>query len=636
MITRRIVTYAADCGIVIGENEVGLLNIHWRDIDQLATLGRAAEAATQKLRYHLEALKSELDCERRQTIFRLRVSEQLDAQGPIREVTTRRKEFISLIRKLVRKQRFLEDNPTLRTVAFTDFNLGLKGYGIRSGERATATGSMRFQIDRPRVGETISETTARLGVKGGVQATVDGHPVVALHSEKRTCYDELPLVRRILASSCYAIDDLAGARIITDYANDIAEVIDELRIRMRLWNVELCKVDDLPNGKDGGYRATHLTVQIEVSSLLSNKDAATVRHALGIVEDRPIFLPAEIQLRTAYQHSWALKTHGSSYKREEHISEDLTDEQEILSNVLAQADSLSDIVRVNIERSLLPNDHGECHLVAFLARHCTSADLNIAKFGLACAKEILKDQLRYNGQPEYGFAIEVCERLVHNFGFFNSTMLILALLRNVWRPEHGKHSPLTLSGDPNPEAYNKEDSTLSLLCEQLERKCGSVLAKYHDLLPLSPDLRQQPHWLQPWMAGFPSWFWIMQRAFREYFTQPTENRTEQVKKRLKDMYERLKNAYQEGQGSGSLDEWLERAFVIEAAVLMAILTELPDEPSQAQRKRHHDEYLSLYREIRKYLPNGPTKTQVVEELERAFREVETQLDLTREPEWWSE
>jgi ppGpp synthetase/RelA/SpoT-type nucleotidyltranferase len=638
LITRRIVTYAADCGIVIGENEVGLLNIHWRDIDQLAALGRAADAATLKLGYHLEALKSELDYERRQMIFRLRVSELLDAQGPIREVTTRRKEYISLIRKLIRKQRFMDDNPTLRTVAFTDFNLGLKGYGIRSGERATATGPMRFEMDRPRVGEAVSETTARLGVKGGVQATVDGHPVVALHSEKRACYDELPLVKRILAPGCYAIDDLAGARVITDYTSDIAEVIDELRTRMRLWNVELCKVDDLPNGKDGGYRATHLTVQLEVSSLLSSEDAATLRHALGIEGDKPIFLPAEIQLRTAYQHSWALKTHGSSYKREEQIPEDLTDEQEILSNVLAQADSLSDIVRVNIESSLLPYDHGERHLVAFLARHCSlaEADLNTVKFGLACAKEILKDQLRYNGQPEYGFAIEVCERLVYNFGFFDSTMLVLALLRNVWRPERGKRSQLTVSGDPNPETYNWENSTLSLLCEQLELKCGSVLAKYHDLLLLSPDLRQQSHWLQSWMAGFPSWFWIMQRAFHEYFTKPPENRTEQVKKRLKDMYEWLKNAHQEGQGSGSLDEWLERAFVIEAAVLMAILTELPHEPSRAHRKHHHDDYLSLYREIRKYLPNGPTKTRVVEELERAFREVETQLDLTREPEWWSE
>ena len=119
LITRRIITHAADHGIVIGENEVGMLNMRWRDVDHLAALGRAAAAATQKLGYHLEALKSELDCERRQMIFGLRVSELLDAHGPIREVTTRRKEFISLIRKLVRKQRFLEDNPTLWTVGFT-------------------------------------------------------------------------------------------------------------------------------------------------------------------------------------------------------------------------------------------------------------------------------------------------------------------------------------------------------------------------------------------------------------------------------------------------------------------------------------------------------------------------------------
>ena len=610
--------------------------MRWRDVDHLAALGRAAGAVTQKLSYHLEALKSELDCERRQMIFGLRVSELLDAHGPIREVTTRRKEFISLIRKLVRKQRFLEDNPTLWTVGFTNFRLDLYGYGIRSGERATASGPMRFEMDRPRVGEASAETNARLGIKGGVQSTMDGHSVVALHHEKRSCYDELPLVKRILAPQCYAIDDLAGARIITDYTNDIEEVIDQLRIRMSLWNVDLCKVDHLLSGKDGGYRAVHLTIKIEVGSLISTKDAATLRQALGIEEEKPILLPAEIQLRTAYQHSWALKTHGASYKREEQIPEDLNDEQEILSNVLAEADWLSDIVRVNIEGSLLPSDHGERRLVAFLARHCTSADLNTAKFGLACAKEILKDQLRYNGQPEYGFAIEVCERLVYNFGFFDPTMLVLALLRNVWRSERATGSVSILSSDPDSRSHHGDESTISLLCEQLERRCSAALSKYHDLLPLSPGLRQQPHWLQPWMAEFPPWFWIIQRTFREFFAQPSEDSPQQVKKRLQDMYGWLRKVHQEGQSSEVLDQWLERACVMEAAVLMATLTELPYEPGRASRKRHHDDYLSLYREIRKYLPNGPTKTRVVEELERAFREVETQLDLTREPEWWSE
>ena len=70
--------------------------------------------------------------------------------------------------------------------------------------------------------------------------------------------------------------------------------------------------------------------------------------------------------------------------------------------------------------------------------------------------------------------------------------------------------------------------------------------------------------------------------------------------------------------------------------VQATLTELPYEPGRTRRKRQHDDYLSLYREIRKYLPNGPTKTRVVEEFERAFREVEILLGLTRESEWWSE
>ncbi len=629
--TRRIITHAADLGIVVGENEVGVLNMRWRDVDHLAALGRAAEAATRKLNYHLEALRSELDYERRQMIFRLRVSELLDAQGPIRDVAARHKEFISLFRKLVRKQRLLEENLILERVDFTGFHFDLQGYGIRSGERAKATGLIRFLMDRPQVGEAAVETTARLGTKGGVQATIDDRFVVALHPEKRICAVDSLLVKRILDPHCFAVDDLAGARIITDYESDIGEVLDELRIRLRLWNIDLCKVDDLPSSKEGGYRAVHLTVKVDIGPLLPSADIAMLREALEIRNDHPVLLPAEIQLRTAYQHSWALKTHGTSYKREEQIPEDLTDEQEILSNVLAEADKLSDIVRSNIENTLLPSDYGERRLLAFLSRHCTPADLNIAKFGLACAKEILKDQLRYNGQPEYEFVIEVCERLVYNFGFADSTMLLLALLRNVWRLERGRYESPAIPGSPDPGSNHSTDHIISQLCRRLERKCPAVLAKYRDLLPMEPDLRQQTHWLQTWMAEFPPWFWVMQRTFREYFAQPAEDRTRQVTKRLKAMYWFLQD-----QGGGSLAERLERAYVMEAAVLMATLTELPYEPGQARRKRQHDEYLSLYREIRKYLPNGPTKTRVVEELESAFREVETQLDLTREPEWWSE
>jgi len=640
LMTRRVMKHAADKGIVISETEVGLLNVRWPDINHLVALRKGAEAAMRKVEFHMEALKAELDFYKRQEIFRSRVSELLDPHGPIRDVTARYKTFISLIRKLARKQRRLEDDSCIREISFTNFKCEVEGYDSRLGEQYVMRGGATLFINRPAMGSGRVSMMMNLGLEGAPQVTVEIKDLpVALNppqntrepDSQNTRNRDLPLVHRILDPSVYRVDDLAGIRVITDYDSDIDEVLDELRLREREWGVELGKVDNLREGKEGGYRAVHVTLHVDVRQLLPDSDIKTLQQAFGSMEAQ--FLkrfPVEIQLRTAYQHSWALKTHAVSYKREEQISQEFRDEQEILSNVLAQADWLSGIVRSSIENMLLPPDYGERRLLDFLERRIPRDDMNIIKFGIACAKEILKDRLRYNGQPEYSFAMEVCECLVYNFRVIDSKMLVLALLRNVWRIEHGEADCLEQASRntqlPSGEKVIDINLLINDLNKWLEQICPSVWARYRKLLPL-PLAREE----------FRDWFWVMQASFCDYFRQPREDQQKQWEERLHNIYCQLKNHYRgEDQEQEPLDKWFERAYLMEAAILLANLTELPFEPGTMRRKRLHNEHLSLYREIRKYFPNGSTKTHVIEELDRAFREMEILLDLPRESEWWGE
>ncbi|EKD87690.1 MAG: hypothetical protein ACD_35C00277G0001, partial [uncultured bacterium] len=244
LMTRRVMKHAADNDIVVSETEVGLLNIHWRDINQLVALHKASEVAKRKVSYHLDALKDDLDTQKRQAVFRARVSEFLDPHGPIRDVDTRRKETISLIRKLVRKQRRLEEDPQICEVSFTDFKCEVEDYGSRSGDHSLMKGSAKMFIHRPAMGYGKVDMNMKLGVENAPHIAFDKkNMIVALRQKKNTYDSSRPLIQRILDPLIYGVDDLAGARIITDYDSDIDDVLDELRIRVGDWGMELGKVD---------------------------------------------------------------------------------------------------------------------------------------------------------------------------------------------------------------------------------------------------------------------------------------------------------------------------------------------------------------------------------------------------------
>ena len=257
--------------------------------------------------------------------------------------------------------------------------------------------------------------------------------------------------------------------------------------------------------------------------------------------------------------------------------------------------------------------------------------MNVVRFGVACCKTILRDELRYTGEPEFRRAIEVCERLVFSFGELDPRMLLLALMRNLWRAEYRfSEVPRVNLAGPAEGSDIIED-----FCGRLRRRCNRVLDAYKRKLPINAEHHISEEWFENWCRSFPGWFWAVHRSFRDYFLKPLEEPTSQWKDRLRMTYKELDRLHPGGQ-SETLKEWLERAYMMEAAVLLSTLTELPFEPGKARRKRLHDNYLSLYREIRRYLPNGAMKARIVQEVDRAFRDIETEFDLPREAEWWGE
>jgi len=251
--TRRLIEYAAQKGIIISEDEVGVLNMRWRDVDQLDALHCAAKATNAKITYHLQALKAELDFAKREEIFRARVGEILDPPGAIREVRVRTKQYVSLVRKLVRKQRHFDELPSTCEVSLTAFCPRVEAYDHHSEMRCIVRGDARMFMHRAEVGSGFVDIGLALGTEGGpqIKAGYKNLPA-AFQSSQRVQSIDAPLVARILDDGVYHIDDLTGARILTNYQSDIDDVLDEIRRRHRDWGAELGKIDDLSGARTVG------------------------------------------------------------------------------------------------------------------------------------------------------------------------------------------------------------------------------------------------------------------------------------------------------------------------------------------------------------------------------------------------
>ncbi|WP_018885894.1 GTP pyrophosphokinase family protein [Paenibacillus massiliensis] len=100
------------------------------------------------------------------------------------------------------------------------------------------------------------------------------------------------------------IEDIAGIRIMCQFAEDIRRVAEYIRRRKDL--TVLYEKDYITNYKESGYRSFHMIIKYPVQTALGQK-----------------IVLAEIQIRTLAMNFWATIEHSLSYKYRESLPEEM-------------------------------------------------------------------------------------------------------------------------------------------------------------------------------------------------------------------------------------------------------------------------------------------------------------------------
>lgn len=115
-------------------------------------------------------------------------------------------------------------------------------------------------------------------------------------------------------------DDIAGVRCTCEYLDDVYEILEYIKNNPLLKVIEIDDKIDSPTKE--GYRGIHVIVSCSV--YYKNK----------LYKD----IKVEVQLRTAFQNAWSMKTHDLTYKKDDIESEEIRKVLKELSDTLRMAD----------------------------------------------------------------------------------------------------------------------------------------------------------------------------------------------------------------------------------------------------------------------------------------------------------
>lgn len=116
------------------------------------------------------------------------------------------------------------------------------------------------------------------------------------------------------------LDDIAGVRCTCEFLSDVYDILEYIK-RNPLFSVRAIE-DKIINPSIAGYRGIHVIVTTDVYY------QDTVFENINV----------EIQLRTAFQNAWSMKTHQLTYKHEDGIPEEISDTMRRMSDALKEAD----------------------------------------------------------------------------------------------------------------------------------------------------------------------------------------------------------------------------------------------------------------------------------------------------------
>lgn len=126
------------------------------------------------------------------------------------------------------------------------------------------------------------------------------------------------------------IFDVAGARIICSYPEDIYSLVDMLA---RQDDITVLKVKDyISNPKPNGYRSLHLIVELPI-----------------FLSDRKENMVAEVQFRTIAMDFWASLEHKLKYKKNIETPEEIVNELKQCADEISRLDNRMQAIHKRIE-----------------------------------------------------------------------------------------------------------------------------------------------------------------------------------------------------------------------------------------------------------------------------------------------
>lgn len=130
-------------------------------------------------------------------------------------------------------------------------------------------------------------------------------------------------------------DDIAGTRCTCEYLDDVYDMLEYIKNNPLLDVIEI--EDKIKNPSTEGYRGIHVIVKTSV-------------YYNGKLEQ----VKVEIQLRTAFQNAWSMKTHSLTYKQDMTKLGEISDTMRRLSDILYDADKTSS--EMHRQKELLKNN----------------------------------------------------------------------------------------------------------------------------------------------------------------------------------------------------------------------------------------------------------------------------------------
>lgn len=207
-----------------------------------------------------------------------------------------------------------------------DIKLALEDEGIPKYMEPIADRMSEFILLRNTYNSAIREISTKLeNLDDEFKVRYDHTPIHHMERRLKSNKSLFEKMERkgfpVCLESVHEITDVAGVRVICNYIDDVYEVAELL---MQQDDLRLIRRSDyIKNPKPSGYRSLHLVLEVPV-----------------FLSDRTEYVPVEVQFRTIAMDTWASLEHELKYKREDIMTEEISQELIDCAEAMAEVDSI--------------------------------------------------------------------------------------------------------------------------------------------------------------------------------------------------------------------------------------------------------------------------------------------------------